>query len=215
MSTGGFASRAFVEAGNLAAIDDIHVGEAAQGLSDAQQRPEASNWLPQVADIARRLPQITASQAALATIQAGTVNKLATPTAQQIAGAGGMAGFGLAGGTGGGLKGAFGEITGALGAARFVASTALGIADSLDAPGQARSGDAFSIWQSLQQESLSNMGPSGRLAGRLRINESGVPSAVRQQRNQAAADGASEEWLRNRFGGGGPNSHGGKPAQGN
>ena len=122
MSTGGFAARAFASAGSPAFDDDIHVGEAAQGLSDAQQRPETSNWLPQVADIARRLPQITASQAALATIQAGTVNKLATPTAQQIAGAGGMAGFGLAGGTGGGGGGLFGKVAGAIGEARFLAS---------------------------------------------------------------------------------------------
>jgi hypothetical protein len=208
MSTGGFAQRAFVEAGNLAATDDIHVGPAAEGLSESQQRPETSNWLPQVSDIARRLPQITASQAALATIQAATVNKLATPTAAQIQG-GGIAGFGVASGTGGGGGGIFGAISGAIGEARFLASTASSVADFIGAPGQARSGDVFSVWQSLQQENLANQTPSGRGAGNLR-----------QFLKKELADPLGIQGLKDFFNSGGfrdtgPNSHGGKPAQGN
>src|SRR5580700_11521649 len=103
------AQRAFVEAGLLANTETLYAGQVDENV---ERNPfDTDRWLPQAQDIARRLPQIIAAQAAVATTQSATVAAIATPTAAQIA-AGGGGGFGVSAGTGGGLSGVFGQIVG-------------------------------------------------------------------------------------------------------
>jgi hypothetical protein len=201
--------------------EDYQLPEAdATDANSAIERSGEQPWTPditrdvldKVQRVVTALPGIVSAQASaaglMASFEAADRGAIVPPTPGQVAasGAGAGGGIGLVNGTGGGTGGMIGGIAGSIGAAQSIFSQVTGLLDKAVAPGSARAGDAFSVWQGMQQEHLSNQGSAGTLKS---VARNAYTSGPMKYLTGAGWLIQAYQWA---FG---PSSHGSKPAQGN